>query len=95
MWRRSGETQRSFAREHGLGISALRRWIQAQAAGKDAPGRPLALKDISLEEVLGRGAPAEMRSREFEIRLPAGLAVAVAKGTAAARIREVVEALRC
>jgi hypothetical protein len=73
----------------------LRRWIQEQAAGKDAPVRPLALKEISLEEVLGRGAPDEARSWEFEIRLSASLAIAVAKGTTAARIREVVEALRC
>jgi hypothetical protein len=53
------------------------------------------LKEISLEEVLGRGAPDEARSWEFEIRLSASLAIAVAKGTTAARIREVVEALRC
>ncbi len=48
--RRSGQTQRAFARAHGFGISASRPWIQEQAAGKDAPVRPLALKEIILQE---------------------------------------------
>jgi transposase-like protein len=89
----SGKTYAEFAREHGLRVPTLRRWVLEQAGDSRPPDKAVELQEISLGQLLGQRDRADVW--EAEIRLPSGVVLALAKGTPAARVRELVEAVRC
>jgi hypothetical protein len=91
-WEASGQTQEAFAESNGLCVGTLRNWIRRQAS---PPARSLTVREISVADVLGPDAPARGGDWEFEIRLPSGVVLAVARGTPGSRVRELLEALRC
>lgn len=90
-WEASGQTQEAFAEANGLRVGTLRNWIRRHGS---PPARSLPVREISLADVLGPDAPAG-GDWEFEIRLPGGVALGVARGTPGSRVRELLEALRC
>jgi transposase-like protein len=91
-WEAGDQTQQEFARANGLSVSTLRGWIRR--ARRPAPAA-VAFREINLAEALGAEWTARRPDWEFEVRLPRGLAIGVARGTAVSRVRELVEALRC
>lgn len=93
-WERSDQTQSEFAQAHGLKVSTLRKWIR-QRGGSIATRQAVGLEEISLGELIGPEIAARTTAWELEIRLPSGVAIALARGTTAARLRELVEAVRC
>lgn len=76
-------------------VATLRRWVREQGNGASRGEAPVRLQEISLGELLGRGARAEGGPWEAEIRLASGVVIAIAPGVASARVRELVEAARC
>ena len=96
-WERSDGTQQDFALAHGLNVGTLRNWIRRHAtASVPSTGEPgIAFREISLGQVLGMPTGGGAPGWEVEIRLPSGVVIAVAPGTSAPRLREVMEAVRC
>lgn len=91
----SGKTHAEFAREQGLTVSTLRRWVREQA-GDSSPGpESVTLQEVDLSRLLGQEAIAGAGMWEAEIRLPSGVVIALARGTPVVRVRELVEAVRC
>ena len=76
-------------------MASLRNWIRWQSRSTAAVSEKIQLQELNLDRIVGsellRSAPAW----ELEIRLPGGIAVAVAPHTPAERLRQIVEALRC
>lgn len=95
-WERSGLTQVEYARTHGLSVATLRNWIRhaARATAVSGSGAP-EFREVDLAQVLGVGANVADRSWDAEIRMPSGVAIAVGRGTSAARVRELLEAVGC
>lgn len=96
-WERSDSTQEAFAQAHGLKLGTLRNWIRRHGTNvvpsSQEPG--IEFREISLDQVLGIQPGGGRPVWEFEIRLPSGVVIAVASGSSAARLRELVEAVRC
>jgi hypothetical protein len=93
-WESSEQTQEEFARSHGLKVASLRNWIRWQRQSSAAVPEKIQLQELNLDRIVG----SELLSSttwELEIRLPSGIAVAVARHTPAERLRQIVEALRC
>lgn len=94
-WEISGQTQRDFADAKGLSVGTLRNWIRHHGTSTSAPVAAVELREIDLGHLLGPGMPTERGCWEFEIRMPSGVAIKVAKEASLTRIGGLVEALRC
>lgn len=93
-WEVSGQTQSDFADANGLSVGTLRIWIRHYGAGTSSPVSAVELREINLGHLMGQGIPAERGYWEFEIRMPSGVTIKVAKEAPLARIGKLVEALR-
>ena len=94
-WERSDLTQEAFAQAHDLKVGTLRNWVRHYDQRSTAEPDRVELQEIQLDQVLARAQPTASVGWELEIRLPSGLAIAVAPGTSASRLRELLEAVRC
>lgn len=78
-------------------MGTLRNWIRRHGTdvvpSSEKPG--IEFREISLDQVLGLQPGGGRPAWEVEIRLPSGVVIALAPGFGAARLREVVEAVRC
>ena len=91
-WEAGEQTQEEFARANGLSVGTLRSWIRRS---RRVSSEAVTFREINLAEVLGPELIPQRPDWEFEVRLPRGVAIGVARGTSASRVRELVEALRC
>ena len=94
-WEVSGQTQIDFADANGLSVGTLRNWIRHHGTSASAPVAAVELREISLGHLMGQGIASERGCWEFEIRMPSGVTIKVAKETPLTRIGQLVEALRC
>lgn len=94
-WERSDLTQSDFAETHGLRVGTLRNWVRQQDRGSASGAERLDFHEVALDQLIDHGPPASGPDWELEIRLPSGVAIAVAAGIATSRLRELLEAVRC
>ena len=94
-WERSGQSQVDFARDHGLRVSTLRRWVRTGASGDRCVPDAVTLQEVDLASILGPAARARAGDWEVQIALPGGVTLFVGREAPATRVRELVEALRC
>lgn len=94
-WESSDQTQEEFARSHGLKVASLRNWIRWQSRSSAAVPEKIQLQELNLDRIVGSELLGPSMTWEMEIRLPNGIAVAVARHTPSERLRQIVEALRC
>lgn len=101
----SGQTQRVFAREEGIGLSTLQRWLRAASAGEEnvqSPGRgprshpgekpALALLEVQLEG----GSPAHggRGSPAYEVELPCGTRLRLGADFVESEVRRLLALLK-
>jgi hypothetical protein len=102
----SGQTQRVFAREAGIGVSTLQYWLcqrrtqrgqrgkRRKASGGSGPA-PAAVAFSLLEVELAGGAATNRRNPErFEIELPGGTQLRFGAGFAEGEVRRLLNLLR-
>lgn len=94
-WERGNQTQRAFAEAHGLRVTTLRNWIRRHRGESVQAREVVELREVDLGKLIGPELAGRPIAWEVEIRLPSGVAIAVAPGTAATRVRELAEAVRC
>lgn len=94
-WESSGQTQRDYADANGLRVGTLRNWVRHHGAGTSGPVPAVELREINLGHLMGQDMAAGMGCWEFEIGMPSGVTIKVAKEAPLTRIGELVEALRC
>ena len=94
-WERSGQSQVDFARDHGLRVGTLRRWVRSATAPE--PPRPdsVTLQEVDLSAIIGSAVRSGIPDWDVQIALPGGVTLCVRANTPAGRVRELVEALRC
>lgn len=96
-WETGDQPQREFARAHRIRYGTFRNWVRAHAlAARPVTSEP----SIQFQEIrlLDREAAKPTRTPiawEAEVRLPSGVMLALAPGIPAARVRELMEAVRC
>ena len=100
----SGKTQGVFAREEGIGLSTLQRWLRAASAGEEnalSPARgarshPGKRPALSLLEVqLEGGSPARGRSAPaYEVELPCGTRLRLGADFVESEVRRLLALLK-
>lgn len=94
-WEDSAQTQLDFARSHGLSVGTLRNWIRRHRRNRKPARDVVELRELDIRKLIGPELAARSLAWDAEIRLPGGVTIAVAPGTPVARVRELVEAVRC
>lgn len=94
-WEDSAQTQMDFARSHGLSVATLRNWIRRHRRDRLREREVVELRELDVRKLIGPDLAVRATPWDAEIRLPGGVAIAVAAGTSAARVRELMEAVRC
>lgn len=87
-FRDSGLSQTDFARQHGLKVCTLRRWLTERPA--PAPSRPqsVVLRELPLHQVLSPGWAVELA-------LPDGRVLRLQAHTPAALLEHLLRSLAC
>lgn len=91
-WEASDQTQREFAEANGLCVGTLRNWLRGTRRPRVDE---ITFQQINVADALAPEINALRSEWEFELRLPGGLRIGVARGTPPRRVRELVEGLRC
>ena len=103
-YRHSGQTQRVFAGEEGIGVSSLQYWLRRQhrrgekakapqtSRREGAPaGASLSLLEVELRDGTGAERPSAWR---FEIECPGGIRLRFDAGFAESEVRSLVRLMR-
>ena len=85
---RKAVSAEAFAARHGIGVSTLYHWQRLSRRNK-AQARPLALREISLGEVMGKGS-----RWSAELQLPDGTCLRWNDALPASALSEVLHTLR-
>lgn len=94
-WEESDQTQRDLARSDGLSVGTLRNRIRRHRGNPKPERGVVELRELDIRKLIGPELAVRFMAWDVEIRLPGGVTIAVAPGPPAARLRELVEAVRC
>jgi len=91
----SGETQRDFAREHGIGVSTLSLWLRrARENGGGGAGRWCGAKMVEVSVSRGAEPGRHQPGGDFEIEFAGGERLRMRRGFLAEEFRVIVAVLR-